>query len=354
MNDDNTQIDGEYMEKKSDSLWLSILALVSLIALAGWFYAQHQARTFAPEQPVIFLELSGPITDPNAEISGLGWHGDTLILLPQYPERFDQGDGALFALSKQEILAALDGTHPTPLEPAPIHLSAPKLKESIPNFQGYEAIGFHGDQIFLTIEAGEGADMHGYLVTGTISPDLSEIVLDTTSVVEIPMAFPSDNHSDEALIIAGDSVLTFFEINGANLNSSPAAHVFDLDLDPQGTLAFPHLEYHLTDATLDAENNLWVINYFFPGDTDLATNHDPITETYGEGKTHAEQDQVERLVKLTYTENGITVADTAPIQLTLDGDNSRNLEGMVVLDQRGFLLATDKFPTTLLMFVEMQ
>lgn len=340
------------MEKKSGNLWLAISALVLLLSLSGWFYAQNRSRTFPNEQPVTILPLSGPIADPSAELSGLGWYHDKLILLPQYPDRFADGDGALFFLPKENIVAALDGTHQTPLEPTLVHLIAPGLKESIPNFQGFEAIGFHGDQVFMTIEAGEGIDMHGYLISGTVASDLSEITLDTSNVVEIPMAFPSDNHSDEALIVTDDAVLTFFEINGAELNPSPVAHVFDLDLNPQGTISIPNLEYRLTDAALDGDT-IWIINYFFPGDTDLTPKVDPLVEMYGEGKTHTTQDQVERLVRLNYSPEGITFSDSAPVQLILDGGNARNLEGLVLFDNKGFLLVTDKFPSTLLMFVEM-
>lgn len=340
------------MEKKSGNLWLAISALVLLLSLSGWFYAQNRSRTFPNEQPVTILPLSGPIADPSAELSGLGWYHDKLIFLPQYPDRFADGDGALFILPEENILAVLDGTNQTPLEPELIHLNAPGLKESIPNFQGFEAIGFHGDQVFMTIEAGEGIDMHGYLVSGTVAQDLSEITLDTSNVVEIPMAFPSDNHSDEALIVTDDAVLTFFEINGAELNPSPVAHVFDFNLNPQGTISIPNLEYRLTDAALDG-NTLWVINYFFPGDIDLMPKIDPLANSFGEGKTHAAQDQVERLVKMNYSPTGITLVDTPPVQLTLDGDNARNLEGLVLLSNKGFLLVTDKFPSTLFMFVEL-
>ena len=338
--------------KNQNKHWTPILLLVLLIALAGWYYSQNlPAETTANEQPVTVLELTGPIAVPDAELSGLGWHGETLILLPQYPERFGEGDGAVFALSKAAIQTAVQTA--TTLEPKPVLLNAPGLKESIPNFQGYESIVFHGDQVFLTIEAGEGTDMHGYLVSGEISADESEITLDVSNVVEIPMAFPSDNHSDEAILIMGDSVLTFFEINGADLNPAPVAHIFDLDLNPQGTISFPNLEYRLTDAAADG-NNFWVINYFFPGDTDMAPSVDPLAETYGEGPTHAQQDQVERLVEMKYSPNGISFANSAPIQLTLDGDTARNLEGLVLLDEQGFLLVTDKFPSTMLIFVEIQ
>jgi len=333
------------------NFWLPILVLVLLVGLSSWYYTRRQSRASSSEQPVTTLQLAGPVAEPSAELSGLAWHGDTLILLPQYPERFGDGDGALFALPKADILAAVDGTLQTPLEPASVHLNAPGLKDMIANFQGFESITFHGDQVFLTIESGEGTDMRGYLVSGQISADQSEITLDTSNVAEIPVAFPSENHTDESIIIENDSVLTFFEVNGANLNHTPAAHVFDFNLKPQGTISFPNIEYRVTDAALDANNNFWVINYFFPGDLDLAANSDPLAEKYGEGQTHAQHEQVERLVEMNYSPNGITLTNSAPVQLELDGDTARNIEGLALLDERGFLLVTDKFPSTLFLFV---
>jgi hypothetical protein len=338
------------MQSKSNA-WLPITLLVLLVAFSGWQYAQRNSKIFPEEQPVRALELAGPIADASAELSGLAWHGDTLILLPQYPERFGDGDGALFAISKSDILAALDAAHPTPLEPAPVPLTAPGLKESIPNFQGYEAIGFHGDRVYVTVEAGEGADMHGYLVGGVITAN--KVTLDTSNVVEIPLPFPSENHTDEALIVTDDSVLTFFELNGADLNPAPAAQAFDLNLNPKGTLSFPNLEYRLTDAALSTDGILWVINYFFPGDTDMLPQSDPLAEQFGEGRTHSKQDQVERLVQLSLGKNAITLTGSAPVQLILTEEEARNWEGLVLLDERGFLLATDKFPSTILAFVAM-
>lgn len=336
--------------ERGKNLWIPVALLVLLIALSSWYYVSHRSRASASEQPVTALQLAGPIADSSAELSGLAWRGDTLIFLPQYPERFGEGDGALFALSKADILSAVDGTRQTPLQPTAVRLNAPGLEESIANFQGFEAIAFHGDQVFLTIESGEGTDMRGYLVSGHISADGSEITLDTSNVAEIPVAFPSENHTDESIIIENDSVLTFFEVNGANLNKTPAAHVFDFNLQPQGTISFPNIEYRVTDAALDVGNNFWVINYFFPGDLDLASN-DPLAEEYGEGQTHAQQNQVERLVEMSFWPNGIALANSAPIQLQLDGDTARNLEGLALLDDKGFLLVTDKFPSTLFLFV---
>src|SRR5512138_133697 len=55
------------------------------------------------------IPLAGPAAGSNAELSGLAWYGDWLILLPQYPERFPSGpDGSLFAIAKADLLAFLD------------------------------------------------------------------------------------------------------------------------------------------------------------------------------------------------------------------------------------------------------
>jgi hypothetical protein len=291
------------------------------------------------------IELAGAIADPNAELSGLTWHGDTLILLPQYPERFGAGDGALFAIPKQDILNVLDGKSTAPITPTEIKLIATGLKESIPGFQGYEAIGFHGDQVFMSIEAGEGAEnMRGYLVSGIIKDN--EIKIDTQKVIPIPLPIPSDNHTDEALVVTEDKVLTFFEINGAELNPKPVVEVFDFNLNHAASISFPNIEYRVTDAALTADNKIWVINYFFPGDTDMLPKVDPLAQP-GDNKQY---EQVERLVELNYGETGVTLTDSAPVQIPLVAD-ARNWEGLALLDGRGFLLVTDKFPSTILGFI---
>lgn len=337
------------MKSKKSILFLALVLLI-VVAVAGYAYLRLQGtKSAGGEQPVALIPLAGEVADASAEVSGLAWHGDSLILLPQYPERFGEGDGALFALPKADILNYLDGKSTAPLTPGVIKLSAAGLKESIPNFQGYESIGFHGEQVFMTIEAGEGADMRGYLVSGTMEGN--EIKLDTSKVVEIPLPIDSENHTDEAMVVTDDKVLTFYELNGADLVPQPAAQVFDFELNPEASISLPNLEYRVTDAAF-SDGKIWVINYFFPGDTDMLPKVDPLTEKYGEGATHAKYDQVERLVELSYNDSGITLTDSAPIQMTLVED-SRNWEGLVMLDQRGFLVATDKYPGTLLGFVEM-
>lgn len=334
------------------NIWVVLTGLIIVAALFVFFYPFNgNAASTLEEQEVILLPLSGPLSEPRAEISGLAWYGNYLILLPQYPIVFDdKGDGFLFSLPKGEILALLDGAIGMGMEPKPIKLVAPNLTDQIRNFQGFESIGISGSQVFLTIEAGDGTDMQGYLISGTISPDLSQLVLDTTKLAVIPPQAVSANHTDESILVFEDKIVTFYEVNGEAIVPDPVAHVFDFDLNLIGTIPMTNLEYRLTDTALSSSNEFWGIDYFYPGDTDLIPRDDPITDTYGKGNTQSKFDHIERLVKFTYSDDGISFAKSAPIPLVLTED-IRNWEGIAILDDRGFLLATDKFPVTILGFV---
>jgi hypothetical protein len=301
------------------------------------------------EQSAQIISLAGPIAAPEAEISGLAWYGDRLILLPQFPGRFDD---KLFALSKADILAFLDGTQDGPLPPQSIPLIAPDL-DQLAGYEGLEAIAFHDDRVFVTVETSGGSPMLGYLAAGRIAPDLHRMELDTTNLVEIVPPAPLANYSDEALLLADDTVLTVYEANGRNVNPAPTIHQFSTILEPVGRLPFPAVEYRVTDATaVDENGRFWVINYLFPGDiSKLDPAPDELGERYGRGPTHANSDIVERLVELQFSDSGTTLTDAPPIQLELLPNDARNWEGIVRLDERGFLLATDKFPETILAFV---
>ena len=303
------------------------------------------------EYTVSAIPLAAPLADDSAEISGLAWYGDTLILLPQYPT-FAGNGGFLYALPKSAIQDYLDGRTTDPLTPQAIPFTATGLATQINGFEGYEAIAFRGDDVYLTVEANGRNGMMGYLVHGTIASDLSQITIDTTTLAEIPPQSGSPNKSDESLLVDGDRLVTLYEVNGAALNDEPVAHLFAPDLAAMGTVPLAGMEYRVTDATaVDEDGRFWVINYFFPGDLDLRPQRDPLSEQFGRGATHQQHEQVERLVELELTAGGIRLSGTPPIQLQLSGDDARNWEGIVRLDNRGFLLATDKFPTTILGFV---
>jgi len=311
-----------------------------------------QWRGAGGEAPVTLLPLAGPAAQSKAEFSGMAWYGDTLILLPQYPSRFGN---VVFGLPKAAILSYLAGTSGDPLEPLQIPLITGGLEDQVDDFEGFEAIAFAGDQVYLAIEASPGRQMLGHLVAGRIAPDLSAITLDPATLVENPPQAQIDNFTDESLLVFDGALYTFFENYGLDFNPHRVAHCFGFDLQPcpTPTLPFPAVEYRLTDVTPpNAQGRFWAINYFFTGDTKIAPQADPLAEQYGQGPTHAIYDTVERLVEFQIGPSGITFTGTAPIQLQLlEGDESRNWEGIALLDDQGFLVVTDKFPETLLAFI---
>ncbi|MGB0388651.1 MAG: hypothetical protein ACPGWR_27840 [Ardenticatenaceae bacterium] len=346
--------------------WVYVTIIVLLLAglLMGYYYYQGSQASWPPrtsseptppEYAVRVIPLAGPLSESSSEVSGLAWYGNYLILLPQYPERFDN---QLFALPKADILSFLDGELSPPLTPLEIPLSrrhagvAPNLTQEIANFEGFEAIAFIEDQIFLTIEARSGEAMLAYLVSGTMAPDLSDVQLDTTILAEIPAQSDIPNYSDETLLVGDESLITIYEANGQNVNPAPQGHQFDRNLAPLGEVAFPNIEYRITDATaLDGEKRFWATNYLFADSIDkLKPAPDALFTQYGVGATHAQKQTVERLLEFRYTPTGITLTDRAPVQLKLL-DEPRNWEGLARLEQRGFLLVTDKFPETIFGFV---
>jgi hypothetical protein len=306
------------------------------------------------EYPVTVIPLTGPLADPSAEISGMAWYSDTLVLLPQYPDRFgDAQAGVVFSLSRAEIQAYLEGNSTSPLTPNPLPFYDPGIEQRVPGFEGYEAIAFDGNTVYLTIEARPGG-MLGYLVKGTLASDLSSIHLDLSRLTPIEPQTNLSNMCYESLLVFGQRLIAIYEANGAIINPQPYTPMFDKNLTLTDQLAFPNVEFRITDATPpDLFGAFWAINYFFPGDTPLKPASDPIAEQYGKGPTHSRYETVERLVQFQFSEAGIVLAETPPIQLVLIDDNhSRNWEAIAPLLGKGFLLATDQYPETILGFVE--
>lgn len=283
----------------------------------------------------------------------MAWYGDYLVLLPQYPHRFGQGDGALFVLDRAEIEAFVDGILPGPLTPRPLPVDAPGLRSHFPGYQGLESIAFDGERVYLTVETKPTSAMMGWIVSGRVEPDLSALHIDVASAQEIPPQADINNLTDEAMVLWGSgeaaSLLTIYEANGRLVNSSPVAHRFAADLTRLAPLPLSAVEYRITDATsADANGRFWAINYFYPGDVKLKADSDPLLHLRLIVKNLP---QVERLVEFQITDDGVRFANTPPVYLQLLQADARNWEGIARLDERGFLLVTDAHPRTILAFV---
>ena len=306
------------------------------------------------------IDLEGPLADRQAEISGMAWYADTLVIMPQFPNRFAEGpELGFFIVTKSEIMAVIDGRAEGPLEPRLETCHAPGLAGIVRGFDGLEAIAMVGNHSFFTVEAKADTAMAGYLVSGITDIDSGDkVAIDLSRLTPIPLGVNIPNIAEESIIIDGDRVITLSEANGRNANPLRTAKVFSLDAEYIGQLPMPQIEYRVTDATsLDANDRFWVINYYFPPEgRKIKPAPDPELERFGDPASFDPLDCIERLIELQLVRDRcgdfIERTSNPPINLELLPDRQcRNWEALVRLDDRGFLVMTDKFPTTLLAFV---
>ena len=355
---------------------LLLMVVAVLVALALPVMAQdatpEAAPGTAPETAVTPIQISGPAAERDAEISGLVWYGDYLLLITENPFLYADGDvrGKFFALEKADILEYLfEGENTDPLNPIEVPIYGADIEDAVGGFEvafdGFEAAAvvpktnaFADDQIFLTIEADtvseEDPSMRGYLVWGSILPNLSGIELRLDDYVAMPTQTEFNNMSYETVFATPDNhVVAMYEVNGATANPQPVAVSVDLATGEASTIPVENVEFRVTDATTpSADGTFWVTNYFFPGEAFLAVESDPLFAQYGMGASQAAFGGYERLVQMQYSPTGITRVDQAPIQLLqTDESNGRNWEGVETLEDRGLLVVTDRFPETMLAFV---
>lgn len=294
---------------------------------------------FAQSVDPIYITLNGDITDPDQEVSGLAWYSDTLVLLPQYPK------DVIYGIPKSELIEFIDSTRLV-IEPITIGWNTNNLEKSIIGFEGFESIAFRNDYVFMTIEAETKNSNCGYLVMGKINKNIIELDPKSLTKIDSPVHLP--NMTYESILLTENDIITIYEVNAKNLNENPIYYQIDQQLNHVATYKFPYVNYRLTDATeLDQENKFWTVNYFWPGDYNLlepALNY--------QIKNRKDIKPVERLLEFEILEDTIVRTETPSLDIELSeyGD-SRNWEGIVRLDDKGFLLVTDKFPGTILAFV---
>lgn len=310
--------------------------------------------TILSETEVIEIPLTGPAASRYNEFSGLAWYGENLILLPQYPFSFSNsisGKGMFFKIPKEKIIAFLNGDDTSPIKPDTFFIHATGLETFNSHGSGYEAIdfGFDDSYSYLAIESNLGFSTSGYLVKGCGG------TLDASTLINIESQSGINNLAEEAIFAFNGRIYSIHEANGKNVNPNPVVHAFHLNLADEITLPFPNIEYRITDATTpDESGKFWVTNYFWEGDSsDLKPAEDELVTKYGIGETNSKEPGIERLIQLEVKEGGIELVDRAPIYLKLNNDGGRNWEGIAKLDDRGLLIITDKFPATILGFVEL-
>ena len=335
--------------------------LIFCLMLSGSSSLKAEQQTEPQPKPqaelkVVEIPLSPPLDLPGAEISGMTWCGDKLVLLPQYPRRLTSDKKSRFyTLSKQDIVDYLDGKSTATLQVKPISVDEQNLRKKISIFDGYEAIACVDDTVWLAIESVNLLGIYySYLVKGKLnwSDESATITIQANSLLSLESQSKMRNMGDEAIFIHRNHVISIHEVNDPKATEQANVQILNTDNFKQSKIPFPHIPFRITDTTkLDKNGRFWAINYKYSGDKFSRKSLDPIAEKYGEGDSHKQYYNVERLLEFQFSEDQITLVDRAPLQLKMQQQEGRNWEGLVRLGERGFLLATDKHPKTILGFV---
>lgn len=310
------------------------------------------------ETTVQEIQLAAPLNQDQAELSGLTWCGDKLILLPQYPRRISNDQQSYFYyLDKADIIRALEDSTRKPLQAKPILVNEKELRKAVSIFDGFEAVECRDNKVWLAIEAVTFlGEYQSFVVPAEVNfATPATLTIDQSRLTHLPSLSKMRNMGDEAIVMSGDDIIAIHEVNDVRIIENAKARRVTRKGSSITDIPFPYLPFRVTDATkLDDNNRFWAINYKYSGDKFSRNAHDLLSKQYGKGASHQQYYNVERLLEFELKNNRITLTNTPPIQLKMTQDEGRNWEGIVRLDDLGFLLVTDKHPRTILGFVPLK
>jgi len=295
------------------------------------------------------LILSGQAGDKALEMSGLAWAGETLLLMPQYP---NNSKPLVYGIDKSIIKDRIKNPR-VPIEPIEYSIQLKNLLDSVPGFQGFEAVCYVRGELYFLIEAEVNSLMSSYLVKGTFDETGKKIIIDEYHLTKIEPPVDIHNMAFESLLYTRKTLWALFEANGINANPSPNVYTFSLGLHSKKQVSFPNVEYRVTDfTTVDSHGRFWAINYFWPGYRKyMNPENDVYTHQFGKGETHEKNEHVERLLEFQISNNGVVPTGTRPVEIVLEENSPRNWEGLVKLDNLGFLIISDEHPKTIFAFI---
>ena len=299
------------------------------------------SNKMSKEVEPFFIEIDGPMKNSNEEISGMDWYQDNLCLLPE------NLNGYVFFINKSDIESRINKTDTSAITPKKVNFNTPDYKNIIPGFDSFEAIVFRGHEVYISIEIKFKDSMSCIFVRGHIDEKTLEITIPEQTFTTLDVPTYVDNLSYESLVIKNEKVYALFEANGDSIISNPYAVSVTVPGNKINKHPITNINYRITDVTkIDKNNRFWAINYFFPRDKkSLKPSKDLLASKFGKGISHNKFEGVERLVEYKIKNDRIVLTDNPHIEIALEGEKiSRKWEALARFENKGFLIATDKYP----------
>ena len=290
------------------------------------------------------IELMGDLAKKEFEASSLAWYKNYLIILPQFPHKWDDKfDGAIYFISQKELNAYISGEEISPIKGEKIYFVADGLdKIGKRDGSGYEAITFINDNVYVSIESIDKDLSSSFIVKGKIDFENRKLILDKNSKHEIKSQTNIYNMGEEAILTNENFIYAFHEANGININKSPFSTKLDNELNFVSKIEMPNIDFRITDVTsVDSIGKFYAINYYYPGEFKKLKPSLVNKET-----------SIEQIIEFQLENNKIKLTNKNPILISNQNEkNGHNWEGIARYNN-GFLLITDMFPETILAYYE--
>lgn len=311
--------------------------LMFLVLLAGQTAAQK--RVIGTHT----IALPDSLRTGSREISGLAVHGERLYFLAENrDDHLKVPSSGIYSVPLDEIQKAV--ADPTYQVGGSVHHAVKgidRMMQKLEGYQGLEAIAFHGDRFFLSVETELFAD-NCYILTGELSAG-GLFELDTARVAHLPKPLLDSgdkvfNGGFETLTFHRGVLYAFFEYNGFASNKVFKISPETLEAD---TMPFDNgIPFRLTDAISWNKRTLLALNFFFPLEAEkiyqvglTPEQTDLITGQGGKMRPFA------RLVTLKIRRRRVVPGRFISLPETWWGSN---WEGIVQFE-KGVLIVNDKF-----------
>lgn len=283
------------------------------------------------------------LDSPAYEYSGLAkWKGK-ILLIPQYPDKWENSIFAADSIDIDKAIAqkAKNGIPYTRIKFTNLDAIRQELKGT---YQGFEGAVVLGNTIFFTLEFSEQTC---YLLKGYIYTEKGQagIVLQPPYAIAKPRNAYVNAGYESIGYAGGKDVAVFFEKNSDPKQASVWLVDTSFQQQPKPVLFTKPMYFRLTDVFAAGNNRFIGINHYF---NDYRRKQKEFNYYVG----------VENMDAATRQMNGVSPADsnyTAIVELSLSGGHmswrtrrligygDENWEGLVPF-KKGFLMVVDEYP----------
>jgi hypothetical protein len=251
------------------------------LLLSTFTLCSSLALTVNAQKKYQVLHLPDSINSVNEEFSGMALFGKRLYLLPQYGNHKDSKlDGlfSIYSIGTDSLKRNIDGKDSCISNYRTIYVTnLDKLPDSIKQYyEGFEAIAFVGNQVYLSIETVDSSD-YCFLIKGMIDTANNKVTIDPVHTLSLRRYPYIKNAGFESLtyLQKEKKLIALYEFNA--MPNGGIGYLIDPSFSYKPKkISIPFLHFRITDAQANSTGKIYALNYHYGGDYKKYLNNDII------------------------------------------------------------------------------